>query len=148
MPRNGAPGFTNGARLAGTLSGARGSGMRELAARSGISPSAISLIERDRMSPSVDTLAAVLAALGSTMASLLRPRQRRPVQPILCRRRADRNWPGGRVSRGAAELTVDDQTRVLHKGDAYCFDSLKPHGFRNVADGVSEIISAVTPPTY
>lgn len=47
----------------------RGLGMRELAARSGVSPSAISLIERDRMSPSVDTLSAVLSALGSTMSA-------------------------------------------------------------------------------
>jgi len=43
--------------------------MRELAARSGVSPSAISLIERDHMSPSVDTLSAVLSALGSTMSA-------------------------------------------------------------------------------
>ncbi|NDV88503.1 cupin domain-containing protein [Aurantimonas aggregata] len=40
---------------------------RELAARSGISHSAVSLIERDRMSPSVDTLGAMLEAMGSTL---------------------------------------------------------------------------------
>jgi transcriptional regulator with XRE-family HTH domain len=40
---------------------------RELAARSGISHSSISLIERDRMSPSVDTLGAILDAMGSTL---------------------------------------------------------------------------------
>lgn len=45
----------------------RALGLRELALRSGVSSSAISLIERDRMSPSVDTLAALLEALGSTM---------------------------------------------------------------------------------
>ncbi|ANP90105.1 cupin domain-containing protein [Rhizobium leguminosarum] len=39
----------------------------QLAARSGISHSTISLIERDRMSPSIDTLSAVLEALGTTM---------------------------------------------------------------------------------
>ena len=42
-------------------------GMRELALRSGISHSSISLIERDRMSPSVDTLSAILDALGTTL---------------------------------------------------------------------------------
>jgi len=42
-------------------------GVRELAARSGISHSTISLIERDKMSPSVDTLSAVLDALGTTL---------------------------------------------------------------------------------
>ena len=41
--------------------------VRELAARSGISHATISLIERDKTSPSVDTLAAMLDALGSTL---------------------------------------------------------------------------------
>lgn len=40
---------------------------RQLAARSGISHASISLIERDRMSPSVDTLGAILEAMGSTL---------------------------------------------------------------------------------
>lgn len=40
---------------------------RELASRAGISHSTISLIERDRMSPSVDTLGAVVDALGTTL---------------------------------------------------------------------------------
>ncbi len=46
----------------------RGLALRELARRSGVSHSTISLIERDRLSPSVDTLSAVLEALGSTLA--------------------------------------------------------------------------------
>jgi transcriptional regulator with XRE-family HTH domain len=40
---------------------------RELAVRSGIAHSTISLLERDRMSPSVDTLQAILEAMGSTL---------------------------------------------------------------------------------
>lgn len=40
---------------------------RELAARAGVSHSTISLIERDRMSPSIDTLGAVVDALGTTL---------------------------------------------------------------------------------
>jgi transcriptional regulator with XRE-family HTH domain len=168
----------------------RSLGMRELAARSGISHSAISLIERDRMSPSVDTLSALLAALGSTMSAFFgdlvsgvpygpfygadelveigrsdrvsyrlvgmnHPNRR---MLLLCERYA----PGaateaalihaaeeaGIVIRGAVEVTVDGITRVLREGDAYYFDSRSPHRFRNVADGISEIISAVTPPTY
>jgi transcriptional regulator with XRE-family HTH domain len=42
--------------------------VREVAIRSGVSHSTISLIERDRVSPSVDTLAAILNALDSTLA--------------------------------------------------------------------------------
>lgn len=44
---------------------------RELAARSGVSHTTISLIERDRISPSIDTLQAVLDALGSRLAEFL-----------------------------------------------------------------------------
>ncbi|ALN74820.1 MULTISPECIES: cupin domain-containing protein [unclassified Aureimonas] len=40
---------------------------RQLAVRSGISHSTISLLERDRLSPSVDTLSAILEAMGSTL---------------------------------------------------------------------------------
>lgn len=40
--------------------------VRELAERSGIAHATISLIERDRTSPSIDTLSAMLDALGTT----------------------------------------------------------------------------------
>ncbi|MBM1634902.1 cupin domain-containing protein [Sulfitobacter mediterraneus] len=43
--------------------------VRELAARSGIAHSTISLIERDKVSPSVDTLAAIVDALGATLTA-------------------------------------------------------------------------------
>ncbi|MCB8877980.1 cupin domain-containing protein [Acidisoma silvae] len=49
------------------LRGRRNLGMRELAARSGVSHSSISLIERNRMSPSIETLGAILDALGTTL---------------------------------------------------------------------------------
>ncbi|MCY0150106.1 helix-turn-helix domain-containing protein [Hoeflea sp. G2-23] len=45
--------------------------MRDLAQRSGISHTTISLIERDRISPTVDTLQAVLDALGSRLSEFL-----------------------------------------------------------------------------
>ena len=41
--------------------------VRELAARSGVSHATISLIERERTSPSIDTLSAMLDALGTTL---------------------------------------------------------------------------------
>ncbi|QHI97729.1 cupin domain-containing protein [Xylophilus rhododendri] len=41
--------------------------VRELAQRSGISHATISLVERDKTSPSVDTLSAMLDALGTTL---------------------------------------------------------------------------------
>ncbi len=53
--------------------------MRALAARSGVSHSSISLMERDAISPSVDTLNAVLDALGSTLPSFFQDLQ--PASP-------------------------------------------------------------------
>jgi transcriptional regulator with XRE-family HTH domain len=168
----------------------RGLGLRELAIRSGVSHSAISLIERERMSPSVDTLAAILAALGSTMTAFFGDLDSPvPYSPFYTASelaeigRADRvsyrlvgmNHPnrrmvllheryargaatesvvahaaeeGGIVTRGAVEVEVDGTSRVLQVGDAYYFDSRKPHRFRNAWDGESEIVSAITPPTY
>ena len=43
--------------------------VRELAVRSGVSHSTISLIERDMISPSVDTLTAIVDALGGTLTA-------------------------------------------------------------------------------
>ena len=168
----------------------RGLGMRELAARSGVSPSAISLIERNRMSPSVDTLSAVLSALGSTMAAFFDDlRSDVPYSPFYKAEelveigRSDRvshrlvgmNHPNRRllllreryapraateatlshpaeeagiVTRGAVEVTVDGMSRILEEGDAYYFDSRSSHSFRNLSNEESEIVSAVTPPTY
>lgn len=44
---------------------------RELALRSGISHTTVSLIERDRISPTVDTLQAIVEALGSRLSEFL-----------------------------------------------------------------------------
>lgn len=53
---------------------------------------------------------------------------------------------GGIVVAGEIELTVDDQVRILKAGDAYLFDSRRPHRFRNVGDRPAELISACSPP--
>jgi len=168
----------------------RGLGTRELALRSGVSHSAISLIERDRMSPSVDTLGAMLGAMGLTLSSFFEdlesavpPRVFYAANELTEIGRADRisyklvgmDYPNRRmlllseryaagaatdgpithnaeeagiVTRGAIEVTVGDQSRVLREGDGYYFDSRQPHLFRNVAEGESTIVSAITPPTY
>src|SRR5690606_40748225 len=54
----------------------------------------------------------------------------------------------GVVIKGSIALTVGDETRILHAGDGYYFDSRIPHVFRNADDDESQVISAVTPPTY
>ena len=168
----------------------RNLGIRELAARSGISHSTISLLERDRMSPSLDTLSAILEALGSTLVGFFSELQSTiPYSPFytaddlveigqensVSYKMIGVNHPDrqilmlhetyvagadsgqafshsaqetGMVTQGAIEVTVGEQCRVLQKGDGYYFDSRLPHRFRNVLDEQSEIVSAVTPPTY
>ncbi len=55
---------------------------------------------------------------------------------------------GGIVIRGRLEVHVGNAHRVLGPGDAYYFDSRKPHRFRNVGNEVCEVVSACTPPTF
>ena len=168
----------------------RNLGVREVALRSGISHSSISLIERDRMSPSVDTLSAILDALGTTLTGFFSDLNstvrhspfyeadewveigkaqtisyrmlgmNHPNRQILMLHEtyavgADTGEPfshsaqeAGTVLRGAVEVTVGDECRVLKAGDGYYFDSRMPHRFRNVANDPSTVLSAVTPPTY
>jgi len=163
---------------------------RQLAVRSGISHSTISLLERDRMSPSIDTLGAILEAMGSTLTGFFSELGGKiPHSPFYARGdlaeigRADGisyrmvgiNHPNrhllllcesyspgadtgeafshkaqeaGVVTRGAVEVTVGAQTRLLTVGDAYYFDSETPHRFRNAGTEPAELISAITPPTY
>jgi len=49
---------------------------------------------------------------------------------------------GGIVIRGEIELTVGFDTYLLKTGDAYYFDSSRPHRFRNIGDQECEIISS------
>ncbi len=49
---------------------------------------------------------------------------------------------------GRLEVTVGDRTAVLRAGDAYYFDSSRPHHFRNPGTEPCELISACTPPSF
>ena len=55
---------------------------------------------------------------------------------------------GGVVLSGRLEVTVDDEGRILGPGDAYCFDSRRPHRSRCVGPVPREVVSACTPPTF
>ena len=54
---------------------------------------------------------------------------------------------GGVVIRGRLELTVSGERHVLGPGDAYYFDSSRPHHFRNVGTDLCEVVSACSPPS-
>ncbi|MBO9195400.1 cupin domain-containing protein [Rhizobium sp. 16-449-1b] len=55
---------------------------------------------------------------------------------------------GGVVLFGRLEVTVDDERKILGPGDAYYFESRRPHRFRCVGAEPCHVISACTPPTF
>lgn len=55
---------------------------------------------------------------------------------------------GAVIISGRLEVTVDGVRRILGPGDAYYFDSTKPHRFRCVGSEPCELVSACTPPTF
>lgn len=55
---------------------------------------------------------------------------------------------GGIILSGRLEVMVDEERRVLGPGDAYYFESRRPHRFRCVGPVPCEVISACTPPTF
>jgi transcriptional regulator with XRE-family HTH domain len=54
----------------------------------------------------------------------------------------------GVVLKGTLELTVDGEVYVLKPGDAYFFESRRPHRFRNAGTVTVEAISVNTPPSF
>ena len=54
----------------------------------------------------------------------------------------------GLVIAGRLALEVDGRSYELGPGDAYRFDSRRPHAFANAGDGDLVIVSACTPPTF
>jgi transcriptional regulator with XRE-family HTH domain len=55
---------------------------------------------------------------------------------------------GAIVISGRLEITVDDERRILGPGEAYYFESRRPHRFRCVGSEPCELISACTPPSF
>jgi transcriptional regulator with XRE-family HTH domain len=55
---------------------------------------------------------------------------------------------GAIVISGRLEVTVDGERKILGPGDAYYFESRRPHRFRAVGPEPCELISACTPPTF
>jgi transcriptional regulator with XRE-family HTH domain len=55
---------------------------------------------------------------------------------------------GGVIISGRLEVTVDGERKILGPGDAYYFESRRPHRFRAVGVEACELISACTPPTF
>ncbi len=52
------------------------------------------------------------------------------------------------VLKGAMEITLNDMTYVLKKGDSIYFNSNVPHAFRNIGREEVEAVWVITPPTF
>ncbi|MFP6729719.1 MAG: cupin domain-containing protein [Alphaproteobacteria bacterium] len=55
---------------------------------------------------------------------------------------------GGIVLAGNLEVTVGNDRRILGPGDAYYFESRRPHRFRCVGPVACEVVSACSPPSF
>lgn len=161
---------------------------RELAKRTGVTNSTISLIESGDMNPSIGTLKRVLDGIPVTLGDFFSFEAAgqekfffraedlteigqngvslkqiggnlfgRALQVLHERYEpaadtgiayAHEGEEAGFVICGQVEVVVDNQSRILGPGDAYYFDSRKPHRFRCISEEACEIISACTPPTF
>lgn len=54
----------------------------------------------------------------------------------------------GMVVRGRLELWVDGQNVLLETGDSFGFESTRPHRYRNPGPDETEVVWAITPPSY
>ncbi|WP_375464833.1 cupin domain-containing protein [uncultured Methylobacterium sp.] len=166
-----------------------GLSQRVLAKRTGVTNSTISLIEANRVNPSVGALKRILDGIPIGLAEFfaLAPEPERKAfyaadelveigkGPIsyrqvgqtlfgrslqLLRERYEPGADTGRVAlshdgeeggivlSGRLEVSVDDARRILGPGDAYLFESRRPHRFRCVGPSPCEVVSACTPPTF
>lgn len=119
------------------LRGAQGISMRRLAARSGLSANALSMIERGRSSPSVSTLYKLADVLGISITELFGPE--RTTQHVILVRGNERSrlpfarglWEGlgGEKFSGRGEpflLTLESggrsgQSTMVHTGHEFVF---------------------------
>ncbi|GHA20258.1 helix-turn-helix domain-containing protein [Oceanisphaera arctica] len=89
---------------------------RELAKRTGVTHSSLSLIEQGKVSPSVSSLKKILDGIPMTVGEFF-----------------------------TLDLQNTDQMRVLQKGDSYYFSTTQPHRFRNNSDQPCRMVSCSTP---
>lgn len=189
--------FDIGKRLK-TLREARGLSQRQLAQRAGVTNGQISMIEQNKVSPSVSNLKKILDGMPMGLSEFFAEDEAGEPKtfyrhdelvdigtPAFCGPEAtvtklsllrvgkpgthnlmmlqEIYEPGadtgqtlysheseeaGIVISGRIEITVGDEVATLGPGDAYIFDSRRPHRFRNPGAEPCVLISACTPPTF
>lgn len=166
-----------------------GLSQRALAKRAGVSNATVSMVEGNRISPSVSGLRQILSGIPLSLSEFFAETKSDQEQvvfragelkeiaggPISFRQVGgnldgrslqmlhERYRPGaesgkamlshqgeeaGLIIRGRMLLEVAGARYELSAGDAYFFDSRKPHSFKNIGEGELELVSACTPPTF
>src|ERR1700683_1776938 len=151
-----------------------GLSQRELARRAGVTNGLISLIEQNRVSPSVSSLKKVLDGVPMSLAEFFTldlsaaPQAFFGAEELVELGNAEVSLRLGAAQGAGRQLTLLHERyaagaatrggklapprrgagRVLGPGEAYSFASQRPHRFRNVGREACEIISACTPATF
>ncbi|MCX5497738.1 cupin domain-containing protein [Kaistia dalseonensis] len=166
-----------------------GLSQRALAKRAGVSNATISMVEANRISPSVSGLRQILSGIPLSLSEFFAEAKGEADKVVfragelkeiaggpISFRQVGTNLEGrslqmmheryqagavsgkamlshqgeeaGLVIRGRMLLEVDGSRYELSAGDAYFFDSRKPHAFKNIGEGELELVSACTPPTF
>ncbi len=160
--------------------------IRELAKRSGLSPSTIWKIEQGKMSPTVVVISQVAHALGKKPTELMgpvsqenfvvyMPATERSIEysdkiniesisghtkewsimaNIFILKRGASSGNKGMIhdeeelaycSRGKIQYTVDNKKYILNPRDCIHFKSARPHRWKNICNGESEIFQIIIP---
>lgn len=166
-----------------------GLSQRALARRAGVSNATVSMVEANRVSPSVAALKQILSGFPIGLTQFFSAGEPEP-EKIVFRAAELTEIAGGAVSyrqvgsdlsgralqmiherygpgaesgktmlthqgeeagiviKGRMLLEVDGTRYELGPGDAYAFDSRRPHAFRNIGEGDLVLVSACTPPSF
>lgn len=54
----------------------------------------------------------------------------------------------GVIIEGSLELWIGGEAFILNRGDSFSFPSTEPHRYRNINEGETIVIWAITPPSY
>ena len=153
----------------------QGLSQRRAAELSGLTHSAISTIEQDKVSPAISTLQKLLKVYGLSLSEFFSEPEK-PDEPQVVINQDDliemgsqgvsmifeTYQPGtttgerikhqgeeiGTVLEGEIVLTINGQDYHLVAGQSYAINTGIPHSFSNTSAGICRIISAHTPTTF
>ena len=138
-----------------------GLSQRRVAELSGLTHSAISTIEQDKVSPAVSTLQKLLKVYGLSLSEFFSEPVVDEVPKVEIEEhelidiggqgvtlRLIHNGNERRLLEGEITLNINGQSYHLHAGQSYVIDTGNPHSFTNSSSRRCCIISAHTPATF